>query len=394
VLTASVAHEVDKPLAFILHGLEDLAADMEELSASVDACPVRAAAEEAPETPCSSIEVGDFVERAKELVKDTVRIRTLIVELDSMTHLNRERRPTRIEAIIDKALEMAADVIRPRARIVRGYGETPEISIAEARICQLFTSLLTNAAQSIPEGRLEENVIEVRTRRSGAELIVEVQDTGCGIPDEARERVFDLFYSTKPEGIGSGLGLSVALDIVHEYGGEIELDSRVGRGSCFRVRLPVDSERPSRRTPPRLPERVQLPRRSRILLVDDDEMVAKALARILRRQYEVLVAGGGIEAMNVLQRDEAFDLILSDIAMPGVSGIDLHGWLGERCPDLAERMVFVTGGTYTPEAMRFQREVGNEFVEKALGPAELQEAVSQALRRFEADGITADEPAG
>jgi signal transduction histidine kinase len=100
-------------------------------------------------------------------------------------------------------------------------------------------SLLTNAAQAIPHGAPDKNRVEVRLRAEGKWVVAEVEDTGVGIPPELLQRIFDPFFSTKPMGVGTGLGLSICHGIVTGLGGEISVESTVGQGSCFRVRLPV-----------------------------------------------------------------------------------------------------------------------------------------------------------
>jgi CheY-like chemotaxis protein len=382
VLASSMAHEINNPLAYILHNLDCLAEDLKVFARAAEDCPARAAAPEGVAIPCARKRLGELLERAREVAVGNRRIRTLVNELKSFARVGQERRAVRLEEAIDSAINMASNEIRQRARFVKEYGETPEIEATESRICQLFLNLLINAVQAIPEGDVFGNEITVRTRVEGDEVIAEVCDTGVGIPVEHQDRIFELFYTTKPEGVGSGLGLSVCYDIVNDHGGYIRFESQPGEGTRFEVRLPVSAElTPAKASPPPLPIDVRTPERSRILVVDDDDLVAKSIARTLRRQHNVVTAESGAEALSILTRDDAFDLILSDMMMPTVSGMDLHTWLSGRNPELAAKMVFITGGTFTPAAMKFRKEVDNRFIEKSLDPGELSQLVQEILNR-------------
>ena len=123
--------------------------------------------------------------------------------------------------------------------------------VDEDRLVQVFLNLLLNAAQAIEDGRAEKNEIRLRTHVVGERLVVEVRDTGVGIPPDALGRVFDPFFTTKPVGLGTGLGLSICSTIVNAMGGSVEVDSQDGGGSTFRVILPVHRESAAEREPPR-----------------------------------------------------------------------------------------------------------------------------------------------
>ncbi len=112
---------------------------------------------------------------------------------------------------------------------------------SEQRLGQVFLNLLVNAAQAIPEGNAAGNQVRVATRLDGDRVVVEVQDTGAGMPPQVRDRIFDPFFTTKPAGVGTGLGLTICHGIVAGLGGDIQVDSEVGVGTTFRVRLPASA---------------------------------------------------------------------------------------------------------------------------------------------------------
>jgi two-component system NtrC family sensor kinase len=141
--------------------------------------------------------------------------------------------------VLEGAINMATPELKHHARVIKQLCEVPLIHGSEARLGQVFLNLLINAAQAIPKGAPDKNRVEVRLRQENGMVVIEIQDTGTGIPPEILDRIFDPFFSTKPRGVGTGLGLSICHDIITRLGGDISVESTVGQGSCFRVRLPV-----------------------------------------------------------------------------------------------------------------------------------------------------------
>jgi CheY-like chemotaxis protein len=192
--------------------------------------------------------------------------------------------------------------------------------------------------------------------------------------------VFEPFYTTKPSGVGTGLGLPICRSIITSLGGRLELESKVGEGSTFRIVLPAVA--PPSITPVPLPVQelaASAPKRGRILIVDDEPLVSQAIRRALQREHEVMALTSAREAHRRLTGGEQFDLILCDIMMPEMSGIDLHEELARHEPALAERMVFLTGGAFTPRAREFLSQIKNPCVEKPFLPRDLQELVRSLL---------------
>ena len=148
--------------------------------------------------------------------------------------------PVALRRVLDSSINIAWNEIRHRARLVKDYGDTPMVEGNESRLGQVFLNLLLNAAHAIPEGETERNEIRVSTRTDGrGYAVVEIRDTGAGIPAEIRDRIFDPFFTTKPAGEGTGLGLWICSGILSALGGEISVDSDIGRrAASFRVTLP------------------------------------------------------------------------------------------------------------------------------------------------------------
>jgi signal transduction histidine kinase len=178
-----------------------------------------------------------------EAVAGAERIRRIVQDLHAFSRPSERLGPVDVHRVLDLAINMASSQIRYRAMLVKDYAEVPLVQADESRLGQVALNLLVNAAQAIPDGRPKENEIRISTRKeSGDRVAIEVRDTGCGVPPEIRRHMFEPFFTTKPIGTGTGLGLSICHGIVSSLGGEITIESEVGKGSTFRVVLPAASE--------------------------------------------------------------------------------------------------------------------------------------------------------
>ncbi len=349
-LAAGVAHEISNPLAYIATNLEYIGARLDRLAEPAVVREIRRATREAT--------LG--ADRVRRIVGDLTRF------------ARREQSPPApvdVRSVLDTAISMAWSELSHRARLVRDYGALVLVLADQDRLVQVFLNLLLNAAHAIGEGRAERNEIRISTKLDGERLAIEVADSGVGIPPEALGRVFDPFFTTKPVGVGTGLGLSICHTIVTGLGGAVEVESQVGVGSIFRVLLPVHRETAAHREPAR--RALQAVHRARILLVDDEPFFVSAMCRVLEEEHEVIAMTSAREALAQLaESDEGsgrrFDLILCDLMMAEMSGIELHGELVRRSPDLARRVVFMTGGAFTPRARAFLQAIPNRCVEKPL----------------------------
>lgn len=208
-------------------------------------------------------------------------------------------------------------------------------------------------------------------------VAVLVSDTGHGIPPEIQSRIFEPLFTTKPVGTGTGLGLSICYGIVSGFGGRIEVESVPGKGSTFRVLLrtiegvhTVDPVAAFVGTPLR---------RGRILILDDDEGVARSLERLLAASHDVEVCLEPSAAAERLLAGERFDVIICDLMMPTMTGMDFHALVANKRPEQAEKIVFVSGGAFTPAAQRFVSGTPNIVLEKPFQMAALEAALARHL---------------
>jgi CheY-like chemotaxis protein len=204
-----------------------------------------------------------------------------------------------------------------------------------------------------------------------------VRDTGHGIETKDLPRLFDPFFTTKPIGQGTGLGLSICRQIVDDHGGRIEVESKPGEGSVFRVILPAATEAMPSAPPPTDP--APAVRRGRILVVDDEPKILQLMERTVGAEHHVVTETAAREALRRLKAREEFDVIFCDLMMPDMTGMDLFEETRQFAPELAARFVFITGGAFTPYARGFLDRVPNLCIEKPFDPKKIRALVRDLL---------------
>ena len=346
-LAAGVAHEINNPLVYVTLGLELIDRELSR--------------PEGPNLPRLRTCCKDAIEGAE-------RVRTIVRDLRTFSRPGEEKAaaPVDLEKVLESSINMAMSHIRQRALLVREYGALQPVLADESRLGQVFLNLLVNAAQAIPEGAPAEHRIVLRTRAGlGGEAIVEVEDTGVGIEQWKLERIFEPFWTDKPVGVGTGLGLSIVHGIVAGMGGEISVRSEPGRGSMFRVVLPArrPGDEPLAAAPVAVP-RPPLRRRPRVLLIDDEPHLGITLSTGLRDHADVVSVRSGREAIRQLLEDDGFDLILCDLMMPDLTGMDVFEEIVQKRPALRPRFVFTTGGAVTERARAFIEQMPNQRLDK------------------------------
>ena len=364
-LAAGVAHEINNPLAAVIANLEFVFESLTTMGSQ-------------PSATWLLEEVKQPLDEAREGAQ---RVRLIVRDLKifSRSPSDEPNDAVDVKAIMESSLRMAWNEIRHRAQLVKRYGVVPSVKANEARLGQVFLNLIVNAAQALPEGRAEHNEICVSTRLEGKRVIVEVSDTGSGIPPEIIGRIFDAFFTTKPVGVGTGLGLAICHRLVTDIGGELTVQSEVGKGTTFRVALLVADAPESKVAQPVEPV-LGTGRRGRILVVDDEELILHSVQRMLFKEHDVVAVSAAAEALALCARGEAFDVILCDLMMPDMTGMDFHQSLSGAAPHLANRVIFMTGGAFTAKAQQFLAATPNEHIEKPFHPANLRAIIRRHLR--------------
>ncbi len=387
MLAAGVAHEINNPLSYVLYNLESMAEDLPRLlegirsaQAEQDALDADGAtvAPDESDKAVSPWMLEDLIERTREAGDGARRIRDIARGLGAFSRVERDELiPLDLHAAIEHAINMCFNEIKYRARLVKDFRPVPTILASEGRLAQVVLNLLVNAAHAIDEGDVEHNEIRIRTWSEGDDAFFEVRDTGKGIPPKDLDQLFEPFFTTKPVGVGSGLGLSICKSIVSGYDGEIAVKSKVGEGTSLTVRLPIRRAETGQVETHGAAEPAADPaERGRILVVDDEAPIRSILKRLLGTHHEIVTAKSGAAAQELLERDRSFDLIICDMMMPMMSGMDLHKWLVETDPDLAENLLFITGGAFTPKSSEYMAGVKNLQVEKPFNSRDLRRLVS------------------
>jgi two-component system NtrC family sensor kinase len=291
-----------------------------------------------------------------------------------------EKRSIELGQVLDRAIDLLAYQLQvDNISLVREISPEPMIVLGDRyQLQQVFLNLITNAYQAMHKayGR---GTLTIRTERvDGQRARIIFADDGPGVPPEIASRVFDPFFTTKDVGEGTGLGLSICLGIVQEHEGRIWLDTEVEKGATFVVELPLDGEEQARPEQGARYDAISHQGAS-ILVVDDEPEIVLLLQRILEGEgYAVDAVNGGHEALMVLSK-QAFDLLICDLKMPGISGRDIYEQIGQQQPELAERMIFTTGDTVSSDSWAFLQQARRPFISKPFKPETVLAQVNQVL---------------
>ncbi|MEI9949778.1 MAG: ATP-binding protein [Pseudomonadota bacterium] len=351
-LSASIGHEINNPLSYVVGNLEYVCQELEQQHAD----PL-------------------LLEALRDAASGADRIRKIVRELRAFS---RGDDPGRRELLdVSDALEMAIKLvwgeIRHRAHLERELGRTARVLAEPTKLTQVFVNVLMNAAQSIPEDRAGKSgaTLSLRTAMLPNDMVsIEISDTGVGIPEADRQRLFEPFFSTKAHDKGTGLGLFVSLGIVSALGGQIEVESELGVGTTVRILLPAwrgahpEVAHISSAPPPSLSNR-------RLLIVDDDPLVARTLARQLGSHAVEVVSNGSDALARLENAGNSFDLVLCDLMMPGLTGMDVFAETERRWPNLAERFVFISGGGVTENSRLFLERHATRVLHKPIDSRQL-----------------------
>jgi signal transduction histidine kinase len=355
-LLAGVAHELNNPLS-VIAGQAGL------LRQTVGAGPLGTRAEKIAKAAdrCARI-VKNFLALARQHPPERQRVRLNLVVGEAVELL---AYPLRVDNVEVK-LELAEDL--------------PILWADPHQLHQVVVNLVTNAHYAMrgnpPPRRL---TLATLYHPAQGRVSLEVADTGPGIPPAVQARIFEPFFTTKPSGEGTGLGLSLCLEIVEAHGGTIRVESQPGRGAAFLMELPVEIP-PVAASEAQANEALPPIREKAILVVDDEPEIAGLLAEMLSLEgHRVETAGSGVIALEKL-RERAYDVILSDMRMPGLDGPGLYRELERHHPELVRRFISITGDTLSPETREFLEQTEAPSLSKPFVMDDVRRVVQQILR--------------
>jgi PAS domain S-box-containing protein len=363
-LAAGMAHAINNPLSYTLLNLEHVARRMREFSGETDYY---------AEARVRLAEAHDGADRVAKIVRQ-------------MRGLSRARpsAPARIDvrSVIENVLAVIGNEVRYRGQLVTRYEPTPRVHASESELEQAFLGLLLYVARLRPDESGFGREIRLSVHHDGQSVVVTISDDGPPLDPAVRARLFDPFSTGK----GTGLGLAMCHAIFASLDGQLVVTSGATSGTTFRATLPAAA--PQADDDPRPPptSRVTIPpetpsSRARVLVIDDDPGVASALQAMLEANHEVTSVASAREGLRLLLGDLRFDVVFCDLVMPEISGIDLYCALELNRPETLPRIVFMTGGVFTPDAERFLSGLPNPRIEKPFSLARVEQLLAQAVNR-------------
>lgn len=361
-LLAGVAHELNNPLTVVIGGAALLrrAVGSGPLAARVDA-------------------ILQAAERCVRIVKNFL----------TLAHRQTvERQEVALNQVVLQAVELVAYPLRvDNVEVTLDLASDLPVLWAEPdQLHQVVVNLITNAHQAMRTSPAPRRLtFTTRCNPDARTVILEVADTGPGIPLEIQGRIFEPFFTTKPLGQGTGLGLSLCQGIVEAHQGTIQFESGPGQGTVFRMELPVGAPGlAATGTGPA--ETLAIASGRTILVVDDEPEVASVLADMLAEDGHRVTVVDAAQALHEIEK-HAYDLILSDVRMPDLDGPGLYREVERHRPELCRKFVFMTGDLLGPETENFLKQTRAPSFGKPFSQMDVRRTIQQAL-------LTPQEPQG
>ena len=378
-LAASIGHEINNPLAYVRANVDFCLERWRDLNAQLfEGEAEHGDAERLDAT--LRVDLEELREAMLEASEGIERINDIAADLRKFANLGEgSLRAVDLRDVLQSVLNLMRNEIRHKATLEVDLEALPPVLGSDAKLNQLFLNLLLNAAQALPMGSPSEHFVRLRARARGGEILVEVSDSGPGIPPEQRERIFEPFFTTRNHNGGSGLGLAIAQGVVNAHGGRIEVDEAPSGGALFRVSLPaaLTREEPSEPYQETLAASLSEGRAS-LLIIDDEAPILRVVSRLLSREHDVEGCRDPLEARaRLVEQGDRFDVIFCDVTMPELDGIALFEELRGARPEQASRFVFLTGGALNEKQRSFLKSAKVPIVYKPFSKDELLELIAR-----------------
>lgn len=368
---AGIAHEINNPLTTILGHSSLLQLDPNK----------------APD-PVSLHAIASEAQRAADIVKSL---------LDFSRKEAGELRRVTVKALLEKITDLKKYQIRNQEvrLLVEPFDSTLQLHINSQQIQQVLFNLIHNAEQALEQSSQADKQITIRVESIAGLIRIRIVDNGPGIPEEARPYIFDPFFSTK--GVkGTGIGLSMCHTLMSAHQGRIYLENTSSEGTSFVVELPdperLEAAMGSSTTPVKSESPIEDPiaPRGKILLVDDEQSILEYLSKVCRFFHlKPVTALDGDQALEKIRDHGRFDVIISDVRMPNMSGLELYQRVSNDDPDYSQRFIFISGDLNHQGTRTQVEETGCPFLEKPFTPSVLQDVLIPLLERSFAPAIAA-----
>ncbi len=347
-LAAGLAHEINNPLTYVIGNLE--------------------LAQEG---------VGDPADRISRALGGAVRVRQVVAQLRTLANRGQiEREAVSVGEVVEGALTLAAGVGLPQAQVERAWPPGLQVAGSAVWLGQIILNLCTNAQLAMATREPADRRLRVEARLDREAVTIEVSDTGTGVPASIQATIFDPFVSTRLRGEGSGLGLYICRELAQRMGAELTLARTSEAGTAFALRVPLAESVGAAMPPVCAPAPVPFAR-GRVLVVDDEPGLGDVL-RSYVAAHDVTVETDADGARVSLQ-DAGWDVVILDIVLPTDSGIALYDELESRDSPLCERVLFVSGGSMTPDVAKFMLATSRPVLLKPFDFRELVELVERGV---------------
>jgi two-component system cell cycle sensor histidine kinase/response regulator CckA len=389
VVAAGIAHEINNPLTYVLGNLEFLREEIEHLSALAES------EKPAPGEARASLNAMNAL--LLDVQQGAQHVARIVGDLGVFARHDAGSKVGDVTERMEWALRVSNSAIVRHARITRVFRPIPKAGVDEGRLGQVFLNLLLNAAYAMRDTPRPANeltvTIELDAAASGGQgqfIRVAIADTGKGMTEDVLRRIFEPFFTTKPAGDGSGLGLAVCQGLLTEMGGDISVSSAPGKGTCFVVRVPVASEGAAHEEQFG-PELARV--RARVLVIDDDPTVLRVLRRMLGASHDVVTSRRAERALQLIREQPEFDVIVCDVIMPEMDGVAFYRDVAATWPELAPRIIFLSGGAVAERGGEFFSSVPNPVLQKPPDAQQLSRAIERQLAASGRAGRTGNKAA-
>ena len=388
-LATGMAHSINNPAAWVVTNLNELQLSVVELQALLESS-LELSRKYAPPDRVEELEsqakaayypqnFQDMRDMLSESLEGMRRIRDIVGDLKGFQRADEDEwMPLNVNQALKTAVEMARSQMAGAVTIEMALTDCPPVNASPGRLAQAFLNILLNAIQSYANASSQNDLVRVSCTTESGRVRVLIEDWGVGIPESQRSRIFDPFFTMRENQGHSGLGLAICRDIIRRHGGEIQVESSVDSGTRVEVQLPVPTQFQQgieEGAEPSEEGSVSLPR---ILLVDDEAPMTRAIRRVLKGLGEITVAHTAHEALEQIESQPPA-LVLCDLSLPDRSGMDLFREVKKTHPELGDSFLFLTGGAKDKEAERFLDQEAARVIFKPFESPELRERVADAL---------------
>ncbi|MGI2335909.1 MAG: PAS domain S-box protein [Dehalogenimonas sp.] len=356
-MAAGIAHEINNPLTGVI-GFSELLKDRKDL----------------PE---------DVVQNLQIINSGSIRVKEIVRRMLTFARQSKpEKSSTSITELIENTLELRSYVLQTaNIVVVRNYApDLPWVKVDSGQMQQVFLNLIVNAEYAMKKAH-DKGILTIKTEKLDDYIRISITDDGPGMADKTKAKLFQPFFTTKDPGEGTGLGLSLSFGIIHEHGGTIRAESELGKGTTFIIELPItaDTEKEQLSSDTGLPAPT-LSKSARILVIDDEPTIRSFVKAILAKGGHTVDETGAPDEVLPKLKQGGYDLVISDIRMPGMGGTELYKHILKEQPEMKDKVLFMTGDTSSQDVKSFLAQNQLPYLTKPFERRTLEEKVNEILK--------------